>query len=114
MRRPPRAKGARLLRFLPRLRIGEREGLRALFEGIKIYETTTHFNGQSTVAWGKGSASGVLNCIVHLVKANGPNRSLTIASVRYLDEYVKLDGLWYFKQREAVQDWSGSRPLTCA
>lgn len=36
---------------------------------------------------------------------------LTVASIRYLDLFVKLDGRWFFKQRRVVCDWTGDRPL---
>ena len=37
----------------PSQKINGREGLRPVFENLKTYETTTHFNGQSTVTWDK-------------------------------------------------------------
>jgi hypothetical protein len=95
----------------PTQKINGRESLRPLFEDLKTYETTTHFNGQSTVIWGEKSASGVLSCLAHLVKVDGSNRTLTISSIRYLDRFVKLDDHWYFKQRKAMLDWTDSRPL---
>jgi hypothetical protein len=35
-----------------------------------------------------------------------------IASIRYLDQFVKLDQRWYFQQRKLLVDWIGHRPLT--
>jgi hypothetical protein len=96
----------------PTQKISGREGLRPLFEDLKTYEATTHFNGQSTVVWGPESVSGVLNCLAYLVKVDGSRRTLTIISLRYLDHFVKLGGRWYFKQRKAMLDWSDSRPST--
>ena len=34
-----------------------------------------------------------------------------IASIRYLDRFVKMDGQWYFKQRNLMVDWIDNRPL---
>jgi hypothetical protein len=34
-----------------------------------------------------------------------------IASIRYLDQLVKMDGHWYFRQRELMVDWIDDRPL---
>jgi hypothetical protein len=35
-----------------------------------------------------------------------------IASLRYLDAFVKIDGRWYFAERELILDWSETRPST--
>jgi SnoaL-like domain len=96
----------------PTQKINGREGLRPLFEGLKSYEATTHFNGQMTITWGHDSVSGELNCLAHLVKVDASQRTLTVVSVRYLDQFVKLGGLWYINQRKALLDWSDSRPST--
>ena len=34
-----------------------------------------------------------------------------IASIRYLDQVVKMDGHWYFRQRKLMVDWIDDRPL---
>jgi hypothetical protein len=34
-----------------------------------------------------------------------------IASIRYLDQFVKVDGHWYFRQRKLMVDWIDNRPL---
>lgn len=91
-----------------------RDALRPLFEALKAFEATTHFNGQSTVRWGEASATGELHCLAHLVKAEGAERTLTISAVRYLDRFVKRDGLWVFQQRQAVQDWVNTSRMPSA
>jgi SnoaL-like domain len=63
--------------------------------------STTHFNGQSTVAWVGETATGVSYCLALHVKVEGAGRSLMIASIRYLDRFVKKDGRWYFATAEA-------------
>ena len=88
-----------------------RDGLRPVFENLNTYEATTHFNGQSTVTWSQDSATGVSYCLAHHVKVDGSSRSLMIASIRYLDHFVKLDGYWYFKQRKLMVDWIDNRSL---
>ena len=35
-----------------------------------------------------------------------------VASVRYLDELVKLDGAWFFAERRLMVDWTETRPST--
>ena len=95
----------------PTQKIYGRDGLRPVFENLSTYQATTHFNGQSTVTWEQDSATGVSYCLAHHVKVEGLNRSLMIASIRYLDYFVKMDGQWYFKQRKLVVDWIDNRPL---
>ena len=89
---------------VPTQEIRGRDGLRPVFENLKTYEATTHFNGQSTVTWAQDSATGVAYCLAHHVKVDGPHRSLMIASIRYLDQFVKMDGHWYFRQRKLMVD----------
>lgn len=96
---------------VPTQEIHGRDGLRPVFENLNAYEATTHFNGQSTVTWSQDSATGVSYCLAHHVKVDGSNRSLMVASIRYLDHFVKIDGRWYFQQRKLMVDWIDSRPL---
>lgn len=90
---------------------GMLKALRPVFENLSTYEATTHFNGQSTVSWAQDFAAGVSYCIAHHVTLDGPRRSLMIASIRYLDHFVKIDGRWYFRQRNLMVDWIDNRPL---
>ena len=34
-----------------------------------------------------------------------------IAAIRYLDTFVKQDGVWFFSQRKLMVDWTETRPL---
>jgi ketosteroid isomerase-like protein len=88
-----------------------RDGLRPVFENLRTYEATTHFNGQSTVEWAGDSATGISYCLAHHVKVDGSSRSLMIASIRYLDHFAKIKGHWYFRKRKLMVDWIDSRPL---
>lgn len=38
--------------------------------------------------------------------------SFLIAALRYLDTFSKIDGAWYFTERDLVPDWSETRPST--
>jgi hypothetical protein len=96
---------------VPTQEIRGRDGLRPVFENLSTYEATTHFNGQSTVTWEQDAATGVSYCLAHHVKVDGPSRSLMIASIRYLDQFVKIDGHWYFRQRKLMVDWIDNRRL---
>jgi len=33
-----------------------------------------------------------------------------IASLRYLDRFAKIDGAWFFEERNLVVDWTETRP----
>jgi hypothetical protein len=72
---------------------------------------TMHFNGQSTVWLDGDRATGESYCLAHhlSVGADG-QRTLMIASIRYLDELVKQDGRWLFAERRLMVDWTETRP----
>ena len=95
----------------PTQEIRGRDSLRPVFENLSEYEATTHFNGHSTVTWEQDAATGVSYCLAHHVKVDDQSRSLMIASIRYLDQFVKMDGHWYFRQRKLMVDWIDNRPL---
>ena len=87
-----------------------RANLKPVFDNLRQYEATTHFNGQSTVAVDGAAATGESYCIAHHVQAaNG--RSLMVASIRYLDTFVKEAGRWFFSERRLMVDWIETRPL---
>jgi hypothetical protein len=33
-----------------------------------------------------------------------------VASLRYFDTFVKIDGSWFFAARDLILDWSETRP----
>jgi ketosteroid isomerase-like protein len=96
---------------VPTQEVRGRDGLRPVFEDLKQYAATTHFNGQSTVSLSGTSASGVSYCLAHHVSVHAPVRRLMIASIRYLDEFAKTDGRWLFKRRKLMVDWIDNRVL---
>ncbi len=89
-----------------------REGLAPVFADLNQYQATTHFNGQSTVAIDGGSATGESYCIAHHLTVKGDQRTLMVASLRYLDRFVKQDGAWLFAERKLLVDWTDTRPST--
>jgi hypothetical protein len=91
-----------------------REALTPVFEDLNRYETTTHFNGQSTVTLDGDSATGESYTIAHHVYTEDGNRRIMIASLRYLDTFAKIDGRWYFAERKLILDWSETRSMTTA
>ena len=88
-----------------------REALTAVFEDLNRYESTTHFNGQSTVAIEGHRATGESYTIAHHVFSEEGNRKIMIASLRYLDTFAKIDGRWYFAERRLILDWSETRSI---
>lgn len=90
-----------------------RDSLAPVFDNLNTYAATTHFNGQSTVALDGDRATGESYCLAHHVSFDDAGqRSLRIASIRYLDEFVKTDGEWLFAERRLMIDWTETRPST--
>jgi hypothetical protein len=88
-----------------------RVALAPVFDDLNQYQATMHFNGQSTTVLDGERASGVAYCLAHHVKVDGSTRSLMIAAIRYLDTFVKHDGIWFFGQRKLMVDWTETRSL---
>jgi SnoaL-like domain len=86
--------------------------LAPVFDELKQYEATTHFMGQSTVALDGDHATGETYCIAHHVSSSEGTRTLFIASIRYYDVFVKVDGAWLFSERKILVDWTDTRPIT--
>ena len=86
-----------------------REALTPIFADLNQYEATTHFNGQSTVTLDGDHASGESYTIAHHLFTKDGERKIMIASLRYLDRFVKVDGAWYFEERNLILDWSETR-----
>ena len=88
-----------------------REALTPVFDDLNRYEATTHFNGQSTVTIDGNRATGESYTIAHHVYTEDGTRKIMIASLRYLDTFAKIDGRWYFAERDLILDWSETRSL---
>ena len=86
-----------------------RDALAPIFEDLNQYQATTHFNGQSTIRLEGDRATGESYCIAHHLKVDGDNRTLMLASIRYLDQFVKQDGAWLFAERKLMVDWTDTR-----
>ena len=95
----------------PNQTITRRADLRPVFEDLRQYEATTHFNGQSTVSIDGAAATGESYCLAHHVRVQDGQRSLMVASIRYLDSFVKTAGRWLFSERRLMVDWIETRPL---
>jgi ketosteroid isomerase-like protein len=90
-----------------------REALAPVFADLNRYDATTHFVGQSTIFTLNGDhATGEAYCLAHHVTVDGEKRRLMIASLRYLDTFVKIDGVWLFAERLLYVDWLEERALS--
>ena len=86
-----------------------REALTPLFADLNRYDATTHFNGQSTVTIDGNRATGESYTIAHHLFTEDGARKIMIASLRYLDTFVKIDERWYFAKRNLILDCSDTR-----
>jgi hypothetical protein len=97
----------------PSQELHSREALAPVFAALKQYDATTHFVGQSTVlTLSDHRATGEAYCLAHHVTINGGKRRLMVASLRYLDTFVKADGMWLFAERLLYVDWVDERSLS--
>jgi SnoaL-like domain len=88
-----------------------RESLAPVFDSLNTYVATMHLNGQCTVSLDGDRATSESYCLAHhLSVAEDRQRTLMVASIRYLDEFVKLDGQWLFAERRLMVNWIDTRP----
>jgi ketosteroid isomerase-like protein len=88
-----------------------RDALAPVFDALNAYAATMHFNGQSTVELHGGEATGESYCLAHhLTEAEDGSRTLMVASIRYLDRFVKQQGAWLFAERRLLVNWTDTRP----
>ena len=88
-----------------------RDSLAPVFDDLNQYAATMHFNGQSTVTLDGDRASGESYCLAHhLTVAADGQRTLMVASIRYLDEFIKQHGQWFFAERRLLVNWIDTRP----
>jgi SnoaL-like domain len=98
---------------IPSQELHSREALAPVFADLNRYDATTHFVGQSTIlTLGDDRATGEAYCLAHHVTADAGTRRLMVASLRYLDSFVKIDGTWLFSERRLYVDWIDERPLS--
>jgi hypothetical protein len=96
----------------PSQELHSREALGPVFAELNKYATTTHFVGQSTLfTLTSDRATGETYCLAHHLTIDGGKRRLMVASLRYLDTFVKVDGAWLFAERLLYVDWLDERAL---
>ena len=97
----------------PSQELHSREALGPVFADLNKYDATTHFVGQSTIlTLTANRATGEAYCLAHHVSIESGKRRLMLASLRYLDTFVKLDGAWLFSERILYVDWVEERALS--
>jgi hypothetical protein len=97
----------------PSQELHSREALAPVFAELNQYEATTHFVGQSTIfTLTDDRGTGEAYCLAHHITVEGENRLLMVASLRYLDTFVKTDGAWLFSERLLYVDWMEHRTLS--
>src|ERR1700741_200859 len=97
----------------PSQELHSREALAPVFADLNNYDATTHFVGQSTIfTLAADRATGEAYCLAHHVTVDGARRRLMVASLRYLDTFVKIDGAWLFAERLLYVDWVDERALS--
>lgn len=97
----------------PTQELHTREALAPVFAELNRYAATTHFVGQSTIfTLTSDRATGEAYCLAHHVTLDGGKRRLMVASLRYLDTFVKNDGAWLFAERRLYVDWLEERALS--
>ena len=96
----------------PSQELHSREALAPVFADLNRYAATTHFVGQSTIFTLTGDrGTGEAYCLAYHVAVDGGKRRLMLASLRYLDAFVKVDGAWLFAERLLYVDWMEERGL---
>lgn len=96
----------------PSQELRSRDALAPVFAELNKYDATTHFVGQSTIFSLTGDrATGEAYCLAHHVTVDGGKRRLMLASLRYYDTFVKMDGAWLFAERLLYVDWIDERAL---
>jgi len=97
----------------PSQELHSREALAPVFADLNKYDATTHFVGQSTIiTLSSDGATGEAYCLAHHITVEGGKRRLMLASLRYLDTFVKLDAAWLFSERILYVDWLEERALS--
>ena len=97
----------------PSQELHSHEALAPVFADLNKYEATTHFVGQSTIfTLTKDRATGEAYCLAHHHTVDGGKRRLMVASLRYLDTFVKMEGAWLFAERLLYVDWIDERAMS--
>ncbi|TCC87921.1 nuclear transport factor 2 family protein [Pedobacter frigiditerrae] len=89
--------------------VSSRADLFPVFDNLNTYNTTMHFNGQSTVKLNGDKATGIAYCMAHHLTIEDGKQKLMVAAIRYQDSYVKQNDKWLFAERKLLVDWIENR-----
>ncbi len=96
----------------PSQELHSRESLAPVFADLNQYAATMHFLGQTTIlTLARDRGTGETYCMPHHLTVDGEKRSLMVAALRYIDQFVKIDGAWLFAERRLYVDWMEQRAL---
>jgi hypothetical protein len=96
----------------PSQELHSRGALAPVFGDLNKYAATMHFVGQSTIlSLTDNRGTGEAYCLAHHLTVDGEKRRLMIATLRYDDTFVKIEGSWLFAERLLYVDWLEERPL---
>jgi hypothetical protein len=56
-------------------------------------------------------ATGESYTLAHHLSTVDGVRTIMVASLRYLDTVAKVDGAWYFAERNLILDWRETRTV---
>ncbi len=97
----------------PSQELPSREALAPVFAELNKCDATTHFVGQSTIlTLTADRATGEAHCLAHHITVDEGKRRLILASLRYLDTFVKIDRSWPFRERRLHVDWLEELPIS--
>lgn len=71
-----------------------------------------HINGQQTVTLHGNTATGVCYCQVVMIAESNGKRTFRQQGVRYTDEYQKINGRWYIKNRVSNFMWVDTKDIS--
>jgi len=93
-----------------------RENLRKIPPWLKQrYLATMHsIHNQLITVTGDATAEGETYCTAeHLEKDRTGGTSIFSMAIRYQDKMVKEAGVWRFKRRQLIIEWTDMRPVVC-
>jgi hypothetical protein len=98
---------------MPTQELHSRAELAPVFAELNKYAATTHFVGQSSIfTLSDNRSTGETYCLAHHVTVDGEKRRLMVASLRYNDSFIKIDGAWRFSERLLYVNWIDERALS--
>jgi hypothetical protein len=89
-----------------------REALTPVFNDLNQYQATHPFQRAKHYRTRRRPGHRESYTIAHHLFTADGQRTIMVASLRYLDTFAKIDGAWYFAERNLILDWSETRPST--